>query len=125
MKGTMLERVGVVIRYFRKQLIAVGEFEESKTQTRFGLIVGKGRSTISSYENGEINMKLQDVANIFKAYGYDIVLFALPDVMLKDVPSNKRLKKYTEWVTVNRMLLEMDEEDVRRILQSMGCDINI
>ena len=89
------------------------------------MIVGKGRSTISNYETGEINMKLQDIANIFRVYGYDIVLFALPNVALKDVPKNKRLEKYTEWVTINRMLLDIDEEAVRKILQSFGHDINI
>lgn len=124
MKGTMLERVGVVIKYLREHVIAIGEIEYS-TQTKLGMIVGKGRSTISNYELGEINMKLWDIIDIYKAYGYDIVLLALPDIALKDVPANVKLEKYMEWVTVNRMLLEKDEEEVRRILQSLGYDINI
>lgn len=124
MKKTILERVGMTIKHVRETFIADDEVRKS-TQERLGMIVGKGRSTISNYETGEINMKLQDIANIFRVYGYDIVLFALPNVALKDVPKNKRLEKYTEWVTINRMLLDIDEEAVRKILQSFGHDINI
>lgn len=125
MNGTILERIGIVIKYLREKLIAVGEFEKSSTQTRLGMIVGKGRSTISNYENGEINIKLQDIIRIFKAYGYDIVLLALPDVTLENVPKNEKMKKYQEWVTINRKLLDMDEDEIRKILQSFGFDINI
>ena len=124
MKRTILERVGMTIKHVRETSIADEEVKIS-TQERLGMIVGKGRSTISNYETGEINMKLQDIANIFRVYGYDIVLFALPNVALKDIPKNKRLEKYTEWVTINRMLLDIDEEAVRKILQSFGHDINI
>ena len=124
MKKTILERVGMTIKHVRETFIADDEVRKS-TQERLGMIVGKGRSTISNYETGEINMKLQDIANIFRVQGYDIVLFALPNVALKDVPKNKRLEKYTEWVTINRMLLDIDEEAVRKILQSFGHDINI
>lgn len=124
MKGTMLERVGVAIKYLREHVIAIGEIEYS-TQTKLGLIVGKGRSTISNYELGEVNMKLRDIIDIYKAYGYDIVLLALPDIELKDAPTSIKLEKYMEWVMVNRMLLERDEEEVRQILQSLGYDINI
>ena len=125
MNGTILERIGIVIKYLREKLIAVGEFEKSSTQTRLGMIVGKGRSTISNYENGEINIKLQDIIRIFKAYGYDIVLLALPDVTLENVPKNEKMKKYQGWVTINRKLLDMDEDEIRKILQSFGFDINI
>ena len=125
MNGTILERIGIVIKYLREELIAVGEFEKSSTQTRLRMIVGKGRSTISNYENGEINIKLQDIIRIFKAYGYDIVLLALPDVTLENVPKNEKMKKYQEWVTINRKLLDMDEDEIRKILQSFGFDINI
>ena len=125
MNGTILERIGIVIKYLREKLISVGEFEKSSTQTRLGMIVGKGRSTISNYENGEINIKLQDIIRIFKAYGYDIVLLALPDVTLENVPKNEKMKKYQEWVTINRKLLDMDEDEIRKILQSFGFDINI
>lgn len=124
MKKTILERVGMTIKHVRETFIADDEVRKS-TQEGLGMIVGKGRSTISNYEAGEINMKLQDIANIFSVYSYDIVLFALPNIALKDVPKNKRLEKYTEWVTINRMLLDIDEEAVRKILQSFGHDINI
>ena len=93
MKGTMLERVGVAIKYLREHVIAIGEIEYS-TQTKLGLIVGKGRSTISNYELGEVNMKLRDIIDIYKAYGYDIVLLALPDIELKDAPTSIKLEKY-------------------------------
>ena len=124
MKKTILERVGMTIKHVRETFIADDEVRKS-TQEGLGMIVGKGRSTISNYEAGEINMKLQDIANIFSVYSYDIVLFALPIIALKDVAKNKRLEKYTEWVTINRMLLDIDEEAVRKILQSFGHDINI
>ena len=124
MKKTIFERVGMTIKHVRETFIADDEVRKS-TQEGLGMIVGKGRSTISNYEAGEINMKLQDIANIFSVYSYDIVLFALPNIALKDVPKNKRLEKYTEWVTINRMLLDIDEEAVRKILQSFGHDINI
>ena len=35
------------------------------------------------------------------------------------------MKKYQEWVTINRKLLDMDEDEIRKILQSFGFDINI
>ena len=124
MRKTILERVGMTIKHVRETFIADDEVRKS-TQEGLGMIVGKGRSTISNYEAGEINMKLQDIANIFSVYSYDIVLFALPNIALKDIPKNKRLEKYTEWVTINRMLLDIDEEAVRKILQSFGHDINI
>ena len=124
MKKTILERVGMTIKHVRETFIADDEVRKS-TQEGLGMIVGNGSSTISNYEAGEINMKLQDIANIFSVYSYDIVLFALPNIALKDVPKNKRLEKYTEWVTINRMLLDIDEEAVRKILQSFGHDINI
>ena len=92
MKKTILERVGMTIKHVRETFIADDEVRKS-TQEGLGMIVGKGRSTISNYEAGEINMKLQDIANIFSVYSYDIVLFALPNIALKDVPKNKRLDR--------------------------------
>ena len=53
------------------------------------------------------------------------MLLALPDVTLENVPKNEKMKKYQEWVTINRKLLDMDEDEIRKILQSFGFDINI
>ena len=124
MKRTMLERIGVVIKYLREHVIAIGEIEYS-TQTRLGSIIGKGRSTISNYELGEINMKLQDIIDIFYAYGYNIVLIVVPRIKKEDMAKKGKLKRYLACVEINKMLLEKDEEEVRKILQSLGYDINI
>ncbi len=118
-KKPLLERVNDVARMMRETMIPAKEIRKM-SQKDLAQILGVSAKTVSDYECGKVNIKLYMLVKIAKAFGYNLVLALVPDTFIDgDMDSYKRC------VDLNKTLMDLPEETVRRVLQDLGVDINI
>ena len=116
MEKNIRKRLSNAFSYLKECCVPIGELDKA-TLDDLADIVGKGKSTISDYTLGKINIKVQDTEDMFGVYGYFLGMIALPEE-----PINGDDEKYFQCVKINMMLLGKSYKEVIQILHQLGID---